>query len=554
MFKHIVNGMKKTSFALLIIACIITSACTRKSDAYRQLVQIDTLLLEHNMDDTAVVLLRLVVLKTEEGTAYYNILESAAEYDQNWKIKNIDPLNYSIDYYSTHPDNLKLANAFYYKALYYMTSDIYTEDVVVLLKTAEQLAKNTNNLRLTNRIYATISIINTIRGEFDEALRYSDKECATAKKLRDNYCVAYALMARSMIYKAIQRNDSSEYYIMQCKSLADNLENDDKAFLYNYLGECFMYENQAAAKKYFFDALEYSKLPDTYANIAKVYYNENKNELAELYCDSALVNASYAVKKDIQTLMSEKSYESRDIDKYKHANDELLKTLNLKIERIEQSHVLEVQKKYDFEKQRTDYQRKQWLLYTALCSLIGLCFIGLVLHQLRLQKIRNRELQLENKNSMLYNEIADLNRKIGNCKEQIDVLNRENQRLTEQNNSTKISTNDVKIGQLNAQLSDLSNQLLVYMENGQKIYQLIVQNESIARYNKQWADCAYYFCAKNPEQDYIFDKYKNLTINDKIFIIAEQFLNKTDDEIARILSVSVVTVRTHRFKLKSKLL
>ena len=411
--------IKKTNLFFLVFAAIIMAACSQKSNSYKQLVVIDSLLLGHNMDDTAVLLLRSVEPRNQEDTAYYNILMSAAEYDQDWKIKSLDPLNYSIDYYTTHPDNLKLANAYYYKALYYMSSDIYTEDVAVLLKKAEQLGNGTNNLRLFNRIYATISIINTVRGEFDEALKYSDKECTTAKKLRDNYCIAYALMARSMIYKAIKLNDSSEYYIMQCKVLADNLENEDRAFLYNYLGECFMYENLAAAKKYLYDALKYTKLPDTYANLAKVYYKECQDEIAERYCDSALVNASYAVKKEILSLMADISYENKKIDKYKKATDKLIETLDLKIQRIEQSRLLELQKKYDFEKQRAEYERKQWMLYTAIGLLALLFLLGVILHKLRLQKIRNHDLELENTNALLYSEITDLNNKISTCKRHI---------------------------------------------------------------------------------------------------------------------------------------
>jgi len=546
--------MKKTSLFFLVFAAIIMAACSKKSNTYRQLVIIDSLLLGHNMDDTAVVLLRDVEPETQEDTAYYNILMTAAEYDQNWKIKKLEPINYSIDYYTIHPDNLKLANAYYYKALYYMTSDIYTEDVAVSLKKAEQLGKSSNNLRLINRIYATISIINTVRGEFDEALKYSDKECATAKKLHDNYCIAYALMARSMVYKAIQLNDSSEYYIMQCKLLADNLENDDRAFLYNYLGECFMYENLAAAKKYLYDALKYTKLPDTYANLAKIYYKESQDEIAERYCDSALFNASYAVKKEILSLMADKSYENKKIDKYKNATDKLIETLDLKIQRIEQSRLLELQKKYDFEKQRAEYERKQWRLYATIGVLIGLCLIGWVLYKLRLQKIRNHDLELENANALLYSEITDLNNKISTCKSYISNLQSENQQLSAKNgfDSNVIPTNNEKINQLNIKLKDLNNRQLSYFEKGAQIFKLIEMNLPITKYNNDWADCVYYFNTKYPEQVSIFEEYTSLTISDKIFIIIDIFLQKSDENIEQILAISPVTVRSRRSKIKKK--
>ena len=147
-----------------------------------------------------------------------------------------------------------------------------------------------------------------------------------------------------------------------------------------------------------------------------------------------------------------------NIDKYKQATDELIKTLNLKIQRVEQSRLLEVQKKYDFEKQRAEYKQKQWLLYTVIGVLIVLGLLGLVLHKLRLQKIRNHDLELENANALLYSEIADLNGKIATCKNHIANLQTENQQLLEKNGSTAgaISTNDEKINQLSIKSRSLN--------------------------------------------------------------------------------------------------
>ena len=327
------------------------AACSQKSNTYRQLETIDSLLLGNNMDDTAIVLLREIEPKTQEDTAYYNILMTAAEYDQNRTIKNIDPISYSINYYTAHPDNLKLANAYYYKALYYISSYKCNEDVVILLKKAEQLTENTDNLRLLNRIYSVLTIANGTVGEYAEAIKYSNKECATARKMHDNYCLVYAFISRSITHRAIHQNDSSEYYIMQCKVLADNIEDTNKAFFFNYLGECFMHDNPAAAKKYFHDALKYLKIPDAYANLAKLYYAENQDEIAEQYCDSALIDARVVVRNETLSLLAEKSFENKNWGKYKYATDMLINSLKKEMAYTEQSRLLELQKKYDFEKQ-----------------------------------------------------------------------------------------------------------------------------------------------------------------------------------------------------------
>ncbi len=546
--------MKKTSFIILVFIVAIIASCSQKSDTYRQLETIDTLLLGRNLDDTASVLLHDIEPKTKEDTAYYNILITAAEYDQNKTIKSLEPINYSIDYYTAHPDNLKLANAYYYKSIYYISSYKCNEDAVFLLKKAEQLAENTGNIRLLNRIYSVLTIANGTMGEFAEALKYSDKECYSAKKMHDNYCLVYAFVSRSITYRAMNRNDSSEYYIMQCKVLADNIEDENKAFFYNYLGECFMYDNPAAAKKYFFDALKYLKLSDAYANLAELYYAENQNEMAELYCDSALIDARVVVKNETLALLAEKCYENKKWEKYKYATDKLIESLRNEMAFTEKNRVLELQKKYDFEKQQAEYERKQWSLYATIGVLIVLCLLGLVLHKLRLQKIRNHDLELENANALLYSEIADLNGKITTCKNHIANLQTENQQLLEKNGSTSgaISTNDEKINQLSIKLKDLSSRQLGYFEKGAQIFKLIELNLPITKYNSDWADCIYYFNTKNPEQESLFDEYNDLTISDRIFIIIDQVLQKADEDIEHILAISSVTVRTRRSKIKKK--
>ena len=220
----------------------------------------------------------------------------------------------------------------------------------------------------------------------------------------------------------------------------------------------------------------------------------------------------------------------------------------------EQSRLLELQKKYDFEKQHAVYERKQWILYTEIGVLVILSLLGFVLYQLRLQKIRAHDLELENTNTLLYSEITDLNNKISTCKNHIANLQTKNQQLLEKNGNASgiIPANDEKINQLNIKLKDLSNRQLSYFEKGAQIFKLIELNLPITKYNSDWADCVYYFNTKYPEQESLFEEYNNLTISDKIFIIIDIFLQKSESDIERILAISPVTVRSRRSKIRKK--
>ena len=51
-----------------------------------------------------------------------------------------------------------------------------------------------------------------------------------------------------------------------------------------------------------------------------------------------------------------------------------------------------------------------------------------------------------------------------------------------------------------------------------------------------------------------FQTDKQNVIDEKIFVMVDEAFSKEDDEVAKILDISPITVRTRRTKLKSKLL
>jgi hypothetical protein len=50
----------------------------------------------------------------------------------------------------------------------------------------------------------------------------------------------------------------------------------------------------------------------------------------------------------------------------------------------------------------------------------------------------------------------------------------------------------------------------------------------------------------------MFEGYNNLTVSDKVFMIADEFLHKNEDELSTIFAISGVTVRSRRSKIKKK--
>ncbi|MCR5455807.1 MAG: hypothetical protein K6F33_12540, partial [Bacteroidales bacterium] len=130
-----------------------------------------------------------------------------------------------------------------------------------------------------------------------------------------------------------------------------------------------------------------------------------------------------------------------------------------------------------------------------------------------------------------------------------------------------ISVNKDKIKQLESEGSirntELQN-LKAQMEKAQSIQQEIITKGRLVMQKieknetKNWTqqDFSYgiiYYESQNPNVIYETElEYDNLTTFEKFFIILNKYLGKDDDQIAQILSISAVTVRTRRSKIKAK--
>ncbi|MBR4676453.1 MAG: hypothetical protein IKO99_00450 [Bacteroidales bacterium] len=480
--------MKKTSIILLIIFFIL--GCRETSEIHQQLVKADSLLYK-NFVDSANNVLKEIEPKTQEDSAYFFVLKAETTYREG-KNPDFNEINFSIKYYEKHSNNRNLANAYYYKACAFIIRDTLPNKIFTFLKKAEQVAEKTSDNSLKGKICSALAYTNAIFGELETALYYANKDYLYAKRLNYRRDIAYALIRISAIYNELGKIDSSEYYILQCKTLINEVNNNDKAFIYNLLGECFLCENTEAAKNYFITALKYAKIPMAYRNLSKIYYAKNDIQNWKIYCDSASVNVGYKDKIDILSDIAQTYYDDNNFAAYKQTTDKIIKTMNDWCNNEKENYSLEIQHKFDYEKQKNDYQRKILVYIVVLIVLIILVFNGIIIYKRRMQ--------------------------------------------------TKLET-----------ITELNGLKLSILEKGRIIYDKINNCQPISDDKNDWINCVYYFYIKNSNADKILGIYNDLTIADQIFIIADDFLKKADEDIANIFDIETVTVRTRRSKLKKKL-
>lgn len=530
-------------FSLLAILLVIS--CSHKSKQYHELENVDSLL-SKNLVESAAKTLRLLKPASDEDSAYFYILKAEIDYRQK-KVPNADDLDYSIKYYEQCNDYRGLATAYYYKCMISVRTSSLSEKDVLLLKNAEKYAKETSDNRLKDKICTGLRFINIEFMEYEEALKYAQKEYVYAQRLttRD---VAYALLSLSSVYRHLNNKDSSEYYIMQCKRLSNTVNDYDKAFVYNLLGECFLDDNKDAALTYFKTAIFYQQLPEVYKNISDVYYSKNDTVNWRLYCDSALVKAPNDLKIDILSEIADMYSEAGDLPNYKNTMARLLDVHNQRYAEAKDNYMLEIQTKYNFDKQQSDYEK------LLLRFFIGL-FVIIVIVALNLYISRQKRQILDAKNKNLQEKVHSLDELINDYKRQLDYLHKQTEELrsSSDNKESIIANNEALIATLETKLKAINAESDKTLHYGCTIYNKMCADKSIIDLKSHWTDCVFYFEVKFPDSSIVLAGYQGLTVSNMLFVLCDDYLRKDENQLGKIFDISLSTVRSRRTKLKEKL-
>ena len=542
----------KTLKLFFVIALFVLVACSHKSEVCQQLEQAEAFLCD-NCVDSAAEIIKMLEPCTSEDSAYFFVIKAECDYRQ-YKIPNSYQLDYCINYYEKRNDFRRLCASYYYKSMVSVRTSSMSQADVILLKKAEQYADKTSDNRLKDKVSTGLRFVNVVFGEYQEALKYAKKEYNYAQYLtkRD---VAYSLLSLSSVYRHLGNKDSAEYYVLQCKRLSSEVDDSDKSYIYNLLGECFVDENYDAALTYFKTALKYRQLPEIYKNIAEVYYLRNDTLNWRLYCDSAMVNASYDIKNDILTYAAQMYYKNNDFQNYKHTDDQLIATYQKQISDLKENYTLQIQKKYDFQKQQSHYENIFLLQIALIFFVIAVGAVVTLFYKRKIYKLRQRRLIIESENSILHEKLRQTNHQMNDYISQIDYLNNQNAELSAngENMSVIISNNEAYIADLKSKLGVLNNETKQSLEVGRVIYDKMCNNESISDYKNRLADGLFYFEVTYPECHQILAQYNNLTVSNMLFVLCDDFLHKDDEQIGSVFEISVSTVRSRRTKLKGKM-
>lgn len=541
------------NFSILYLTIVLFFvACAPKGAIFCRLAEVDTLLY-HSLVDSADALLMEINPQSSEDSAYYFILRAQTDFRLH-EVPRLDQINYSIKYYEKHPDSRKLADSYYYKVCYFTILDSLPDEVFILLKKAEHLSQETSDINLKDKICSALAYANNLSGEFEESLKYAKMNYFYSQKLNCQKDIADALIRLSISFSDLGMKDSASYYILQCEKLADYVDDNGKSFIYNLLGDYYFEDNPVVAENYYNKALSYKKLQESFRSLADLYFVKKDTLRWRQYCDSALSGAWYGLQVDILSDMAQKYFDFGNFVKFKNISDTTIAILKEYYNSEKENYALEIQKKFDFERQQTAYEHKMHILWIIIACLI---FIGAIItlvyrHLVHLERIT--KLELEKKNVEAYTKMEEQHCIIGEYTNQIDYLQRQNDELSERcdNADNIIATNNAAIAKLRHLCDDLIAKTDTILAEGKVVYDLIAEGKSIKDYRDKLAACFYYFEKNFPEKLDIFDGFHDLTIENRIFIIADN-LHQNDSIISKILDIAVSTVRSRRTKIKIKI-
>ena len=548
--------MKTIIKILLYFVLIAIASCSNQSGTYNALENVNELLRQDENDSATIAFYRIDPnsILTDEENAYYNLLKTIIDYRNYADIPSDSAIAISVNYYRKTTTKYNLALAQYYRGAVLTDLNKY-EDAILALKEAEDLAEKFDDYMLLANIYRLLTILNCNAGQIELATKYAQKQCDAAIKDGRAKWIAYAYLHLAIIYSNIGQSDSAKTYLDKCLLIADKINTEDKAYVNNYIGEQLMETDTATAKLFFQKALIFNPLPESYLNLSKLYNKDGDSSSAKAYTDSALATAWPELKIKILESIADEKLQSNDIHQYAAAIRQIINLKDSINEADQERKTLEFQKKYDFDKQEAKNRERIIIMATIIVLTLMSSYILHLRHKTKLEKIENEKNKEETEKAVLAQQNAEL---------EMELLSLQKKNA---DMSYIISINQNKIKQLESEGSmhnaELQN-LKVQMEKAQSIQQEIINKGRLVMQKieknetKNWTqqDFSYgiiYYESQNPNVIYETElEYDNLTTFEKFFLILDKYIEKNDNEIAKILSISEVTVRTRRSKIKSK--
>lgn len=517
-------------FALTFI--IIFIGCKKANTISDELCRIDSLL---TSDKDSIAMIRLneihAKVKKVDDMAYYNLLKVRAMYKLDIPIKNDSIIDSCIRYYKKCDDKKMLAEAYYYKSeINYERFNI--EEGVKYMKMAEKEADLTDDDGLKYKIYEQMVVYNGNAGEHEMALNYGRKSLYVAQKVKNNDFItsAYLNLATSNMRMG---EDSARFYVDKCIENIKYLRPQGIAYLYDIIGGIYKENNNKYAETYLKKAIDIYPLPWTYKKLAELYLENEEEDEANRVWEKALnfdadkIVAGFETKIGIYEAMRELKQKYGRHDEADSIAGLIIMLKDSMRSQKENLAVREMQKDFDNqvndEKAEKRRQALAWWLAAAVVTIVGTSVVYYAVHR-RDKHIIDLRTEKETAYKQKITELTDGKKKAES-----------KMRKTEREAQDKIAR---QAGTIAA---------------GRRLAQSLDEGGSVAKWSNDDYRCAmeYYRTVDGDFITHLEKDYEGLTGRNMLFATLRH-LNKTDDELERILGVTPSALRAMKTRISKK--
>ena len=408
---------------VLILTCsLVFAACSSEHCRNTKLLQAEPLCQQYP-DSTIRLLdgLDIDSFSVEADRALYGLVFTEAIHRIGLTLSSDTLINLSQQFYEQQSDDERLARACLHHGIVLYGQQRYGE-AFRLLKRAEELADDLDDLALNYELYAVMGDINDNANNYPLTLDYYHRSLRAAEQLGNPEWTVRQLNNLATTFDAMNNTDSLKAYIERCRPLQDSVQGSIRATMLTNLGSYYLHQNDLArAKEYLLLSQQTAYLDKTIKLLGDIAALEGKSTLACDYWFQTLQSGDYAIRIDAyRKLINYYDSLAEQDGKYHRMASHLSQHLNSlyrdNYEYNDAASILDMQAQYD-EQQK---ERHQYRTIIGLLTALGIVILiaGLIAwyyiltHRDLVQMQRQKKRQLRDNSRQLKDVTARLHKTV----------------------------------------------------------------------------------------------------------------------------------------------
>ena len=315
MLTLVTSSMKKRIiFSLSILTILLSIACIDRTAYDALLVEVDSLMTLH--PNSGVCILQGIPsskLKTQAARAYHALLLAKTQ-DKNYIVVDDSLIQEAVQYYGTHGDVVKQAQAYYLLGNYYRNKNDYSQAINKYTTALSYIDDHSGSADLKAVLYSNLGYLYYTQSLNVEADSIYQQAELWAKLQSDTVSLCYFLSQRGMISlrKGEKHYPVAEQRLLQALSVGKACSDSNVLIpVYHSLSMYYslIYKPEQALK---YARLNYSNLKDTlhcystFLLLGNAYFINNQYDSASIFLQKVLeAERYYDAKADVCMRLSE---------------------------------------------------------------------------------------------------------------------------------------------------------------------------------------------------------------------------------------------------------